>query len=480
MYRTERQPAWQRDITWASGVLLALAVMVGALLFTQAQLASPDRGVAVIRGILQLTLQPGGAGSGDLGVRAGSSYQPGQPLTLLPGVEVYADPTEIPSFTGEAAIGRIAGVLTGQLITGGSQAMLSAVGEPTLRAQLEAAVSGPIDTLMRASLEAEMLPSGLDDGTRLADWPAQAAANPGEPVQPVVGVFVYESANAVARMTAREIGVFVVGSLSDTVMAEGVDAALALVTNANLRARLDAGVNSRARAEVHGLLVSMLLGRSAEIEARLAEASQVLAGEEPDSDALSGLLPASQLAGLSPEEANAAVLDALAQRAYQGGSALAAAQLTTPEQASRVRGVAPLIDAFSAQARARYTTWLVFTGVLAVVLLALVVGFSRGLMRLSNAGLAVLLGAAAGAFLFDRARRMLPEEAALPAGPLVQGVFSALSGTLSYIATSLPGDLVSLALRNHLVLLLIGASLILLALVLWLLRGVRPRRRSFL
>src|SRR5690606_38777469 len=131
MYRTERQPAWQRDITWASGVLLALAVMVGALLFTQAQLASPDRGVAVIRGILQLTLQPGGAGSGDLGVRAGSSYQPGQPLTLLPGVEVYADPTEIPSFTGEAAIGRIAGVLTGQLITGGSQAMLSAVGEPT-------------------------------------------------------------------------------------------------------------------------------------------------------------------------------------------------------------------------------------------------------------------------------------------------------------------------------------------------------------
>ena len=201
---------------------------------------------------------------------------------------------------------------------------------------------------------------------------------------------------------------------------------------------------------------------------RLAEAAQVLAGEETTSDALSGLLPASQLAGLSPEEANAAVLDALAQRAYQGGSVLAAAQLTTPEQSARVRGVAPLIDAFSAQARSRYTTWLVFTGALAVVLLGLVVGFSRGLMRLSNAGLAILLGAAAGAFVFDRARRLLPEEASLPAGPLVQGVFSALSGTLAYIATALPGDLVSLALRNHLVLLLIGAALILLALVLWL------------
>ena len=35
MYRTERQPAWQRDITWASGVLLAVTVLVGTLLFTQ-------------------------------------------------------------------------------------------------------------------------------------------------------------------------------------------------------------------------------------------------------------------------------------------------------------------------------------------------------------------------------------------------------------------------------------------------------------
>ena len=479
MYRTERQPAWQRDITWASGVLLALAVMVGTLLFTQTQLTSPERGVAVIRGILQLTLQPGGTGT-DLGVRAGSSYQAGQPLTLLPGVEVFADPTEVPTFTADQAIGRIAGVLSGQLIAGGSESLLAAVSEPGLREQLEAAVNGPIDALMLGALASEMLPGGLDDGTRIADWPAQAAANPGEPVQPIVGVFVYAPANVVASFTAREIGAYVVEQLKETVMTEGLDAALALVTNPNLRSRLDSGVNSVARARIHSLLVTVLLGRSAEIGARLDEAAQVASGEQTDSDSLSGLLPASQLAGLSPEEANAAVLDALAERAYQGGSALAAAQLTNPEQASRVRGVGSLIDAFSAQARSRYTTWLVFTGVLAVLLLGLVVGFSRGLLRLSNPGLAIALGAASGALLFEIARRLLPEEAALPAGAVVQGVFSALSGTLAYIVTTLPGDLVSLALRNHLAVLLVGAALILLALVLWLLRGVRPRRRGFL
>jgi len=480
MYRTERQPAWQRDITWASGVLLALAVMVGTLLFTQTQLTSPERGVAVIRGVLQLTLQPGGSAASDLGVRAGSSYQVGQPLTLLPGVEVFADPTEVPTFTSDQAIGRIAGVLSGQLIAGGSQALLAAVTDPALGEQLQRAVSGPIDALMLGSLAEEMLPAGLDDGTRLADWPAQVAANPGEPVQPIVGIFVYAPANVVAGFTAREIGAYVVEQLNQTVMSEGLNAALALVTNANLRARLDAGVNSVARARIHSLVETLLLSRATEIDERLAEAAQIAAGEQTDSGALSGLLPASQLAGLSPEEANAAVLDALAERAYDGGSALAAAQLTSPDQAARVRSVAPLIDAFSAQARARYTTWLIFTGVLAVLLLALVVGFSRGLLRLSNPGVAIALGAASGALLFEIARRTVPQEAALPSGPLVQGVFSSLSGTLAYIVTTLPGDLVELALRNHVAMLLVGGSLVVLALVLWLLRGVRPRRRSFM
>src|SRR5690606_26299101 len=136
---------------------------------------------------------------------------------------------------------------------------------------------------------------------------------------------------------AREIGAYVVEELNETVMTEGLDAALALVTNPNLRTRLDAGVNSVARARIHGLLETLLLGRETEIEDRLAEAAQIAAGEQTDSGTLSGLLPASQLAGLSPEEANAAVLDALAERAYDGGSTLAAAQLTNPEQASRVR-----------------------------------------------------------------------------------------------------------------------------------------------
>ena len=479
MYRTERQPAWQRDVTWASGVLLALTVLAGVLLFTQLQLASPDRGEPIIRGVLGLTLQPGGSAEAGLGVRAGSSYQAGQPLMLLPGLDVYADATEIPGFTSEAAVNRAAGVLAGRLIDGGGPAVLAAVTDPVLSAQLRTALDGPIAAMMRSALESEMLPAGLDDGSRLADWPAQAAANPGSLVQPIVGIFVYESPNRLATMGLRAIGLSVVGQLSDTVMAEGLNAALALVTNANLQARLQEGAGVDARASVHQLLVAILAGRADEMAGRLAEANAVLAGEQSQDDSLTGLLPASQLAGLSPEQANDAVLDALAQRAYQGGGELAAAQMTRPEQAARLRGVAPIIDGFSAQAQARYRNWVVASGVLALVFLVLVVGFSRGMTRLLNPGIAIALGAAPGALLFEVAHRNLPVDVALPAGAQVQGVFAALSGLIGYAVSVLPSDLVAQGRMNHLAVLILGGALIVLSLVTWLLRGVRPRRRAF-
>ena len=155
------------------------------------------------------------------------------------------------------------------------------------------------------------------------------------------------------------------------------------------------------------------------------------------------------------------------------------AQMTRPEQAARVRGGAPLIDGYSAAAQTRYRTWTVASGVLALVFLMLVAGFSRGLTRVSNPGIGIALGAASGAILFEVAHRNLPAEVALPAGAQVQGVFAALAGLVSYAATVLPTDMISLGRTNHFAVLIFGGALVALALVMWLLRGVRPRRRSF-
>lgn len=476
MYRNDRQPAWQRDVAWASAVLLALVTLVGTLFFSLAQLSSPTRGPDVGSAVLRMTLRPGGEGS-LVDVRTGSGYAPGQPLMLLPGLQVYADPSEVPTFTAADAVSRSAGVLADRLLTGGRAALLEAIGNERLRAQFELTLAGPVPQLVTVAVGSEMLPAGLDDGSRLADWPAQAAAEPGQPVQPVVGVFVRFPAAEVRAMSDRQLGEAIVGQLTEAVLEGGLPSALELVSNANLRARLERGADTLARAQLHELFSALLLGWQAEMEARLAEAQAALAGSDDEDTSLAGLLPAAEVAGLDPEQAEERVLEALAERAYRGGGELAAAQLTRADQVDRVRSVAPVLDAFSAAAHARYLTWTWLAGIGALLLALALVGFSRGLLRVVNPGVVLLVGAGSGALLFRRLDAALPEGVALPPGARSEGVFGALGGLLTYAVRSLPEAVLALPLRNYLVVGGVGAALVVLALLFWLLRGLRPRRR---
>ncbi len=49
-----------------------------------------------------------------------------------------------------------------------------------------------------------------------------------------------------------------------------------------------------------------------------------------------------------------------------------------------------------------------------------------------------------------------------------------------YAAGVLPAEVWALPRRNHLIVMAAGGVLVVLAIVLWLLRGMRPRRRSLL
>jgi hypothetical protein len=466
-------------VKWLSGILLVVTLAAATLAFSLGQLTVRDRAVPVLTDVLRITLLPGDGGS-DLSVRTGAAYQAGEPLMLLPGVEAYADPTELGTFSVDQAVNRIAGVLAGTTVDGGRAAALALVSDPTLSRQLEQAYVGPVPALVQAELEAQMLPSGLEDGSRLADWRTQAANKPGEPVQPIVGVFVYTDPNRLARLDDRQIGVLVVSGLAQALLQDGQAATREKITNSNLLARYDEAVVQGIPASLHQLFVTLLVAQGDTIASRLAEAKAVLAGDAQKTEELRGLLPSSQLAGLTPEQANRAVLDALAQRSYDSGSASVVGLLNRTDQAGKLERVARLLDALGGRAHRRYLTWTWISGLLALLFLVLVLSFSTGLSRLVNAGLATALAAAGGAWAFDRLGTVADPAVALPGGATQQGVLGSIASLVRYAAAAVPPELWELPRRNHLLVLALGGVLIVLALLLWLLRGVRPRRRSLL
>ena len=480
MLRTERSPAWQRDLKWLSAILLVLGLAVATLTFSLGELTVRSRALPILHEMLQLTLMPGGSGGSGLAVRTGAAYQPGQKLTLLPGVEVYADPTEVAGFTVDQAINRIAGVLTDKTIQGGSTAALALVTDSGIKAQLQQAYQGTVLELVRAGLGNEMLPSGLENGSRLADWPKQATDHPGQPVQPIVGVFVYAQPAQLRTMTNRQIGELVVSKLADAVLADGMAATRQKVVNSNLRTRFDLALQQGVPESLHAFFTTLFLGHRDAIASRLAEAKAAIQGSQQKSESLSGLLPASQLAGLDEQQANAAVLDALAQRSYAQGPSAIAALMTRNDQKAKVEHVAPLLSAFSAGAHGRYLAWTWLAGGLSLLFLIVLLASAAGLQRLVYAGIAVALGAAGGSYAFSRLAS-LHQAAAAPQAALAQfGVLGGLLTSARYVAKALPPGVWTLPMRNYLIVLGFGGALILLAIVLWLLQRLRPRRRSLL
>ncbi|MEJ2667261.1 MAG: hypothetical protein P8Z81_09220 [Deinococcales bacterium] len=453
MLRSERSPAWHRDVKWVSAILLVVSLAVATLAFCLSQLTVRERAVPILRQMLDLTLLPEGGAAPSLAVRTGAAYQPGQKLTLLPGVEVFADPTEVPSFSVDQAVNRIAGVLAQNTIDGGAAAALGLVSDAGIQGQLRSALQGPVPELVTAGLDRSMLPSGLEDGSRIADWPKQAADNPGKPVQPIVGVFVYADPSSLATMTSRQIGEMVVAKLAADVLSDGMSATRQKVVNSNLRTRFDEALTSSVPQSLHAFYATLFLGYSDAIASRLSEAKAAIQGNQQKTESLQGLLPASQLAGLTPAQADVKVLDALASRSYQTGAASVVALMTRSDQKAKVSRVAPALDRFSAAAHRRYLAWTWIAGVLALIFLIVLLATSPGLIRLVYAGVAVAVSAAGGAWLFGRLVGLGTASAPPQAAMAQFGTLGGLASTVRYVVHALPADTWALPWRVYVIVL---------------------------
>ncbi len=480
MRGNDRIPTWQTNLKWLAGLLLTLSVMVFMIMFALERISTEQRSLPLIETILSVTLVPDGGLAAAVTVGDDpDAWEPGTPLQLLAGADVFADATEVSSMTASQARERIAGVLTGELLAAGRDAMMALVPGQMLSERLEAAIDGPLRQLVTSLLASSMLDAGLGDGSRMANWQAQLQQQPGQPVQPIVGLLVRVDPELVAQQDAMGIGMLVLDGLAAEVIGRGVAGARELLANNTLLERFDSATGAPLGNSVHGLLSTLMLGNESAIQSRLDAAAASLAGAQtPEPDAAAGLPGAAELEGLSAAEAERVILARLAQVVHAQGAAAVRPLLTDDSQLERLAGVTWLLDRLDDNAHRAYRTRVWLAGMVSLFLALVLFAASSGWGRVFNPGLCVLLAAGPGllALLALRDTHARLQGSVRPLAFDLEGGLLHAWRSQEHVFSLIPVRSLDLLVQDVSILASAGALLVLIAVLGLVVQAVRPRR----
>jgi len=478
--RNPGRSAWQVDVAWAAALLAWVTAAAATVLAALAFATGPATGPTLQAVVLE-TVFAGGDAAPPAVARPAPTYDGRGPFELWPGTGVSVGEAELPGLTVGEARARLATAFADRRMADGAGWTASLADAPlaTEFDVLERAVLAP---LAEAELGRALLRLGLDDGTRAADWPTQAARNPGQPVQPLVGVFVTLPVDQVQGVGTRAVGERVVAGLAARLAEGGIEAARAAMGNAQLAAALEAALAGPVWQSWRAAMAAAWVARDEALGRRLTEAQATLEvtgrAVDPLADAWSGV----DLEGATPEEARERTLVALAERAHAGGSAAVLAVLATPEARARVEAAGGWIDALDDRAQRRYATWAWVAGIVAALLLVIVALAQVGRARLLVPGLVLSLAAGPLAWAWwwwqARAEDAAAAAAQVPANALavgLPGAARAWSGHL--IAASAEASAAAVA-YPVLAAAGLGAVLLLTTLLAAFWSVVRPRRRG--
>lgn len=406
------------------------------------------------------------------------------PFEPLPGAGWWVPLIDLPQLEATAVRARLADTWAAARVAGPD--WLDDVTDPDLRAELDALDAAVLRPLAEAELRRALLPLGLDDGTRAADWRTQAARAPGAAVQPLVGVLVRLPVDQVEGAGPRLVGERVLAGLATAWLDEGRAAAEALLANAALSAAFAAVLDGPVPQAWRPALEAALRDRDPQVAARLTALREALTAPDPVAAVVAALPTPGELAALPPAEARAAALAALGERAYaaQGGrgptaTTTLASALAEPAARARVERVAWAFDGASRAAQARYRTWTWVFGVVGVLLLVIAAMAATGGARAWVPGLALV---AAGAPLWFVARAALARVPDLAGGaPADVATLGVLAGLIAWSAWCVGrvAEAVGAAVAwVPLGVALAGATLVAGTLVAGLVAWLRPRQRS--
>jgi hypothetical protein len=464
------------DVTWAAAVLAWAAIAVATAAGMAARATAPDLGPSLHAALLDAAFVET---AGALALVAEEPVvQLTDPFEPILGSGLALPLADLAGLTVDAARARFADALAAARLQG--SAWLDGVTDPALVAELRALDEAVLRPLAEAELRRALYPFGIDDGSRAADWATQAQQNPGQPVQPIVGVFVRLPVNQVQGAGPLLVGERVVAGLTGLLLDGGRPAAEAALANAQLSQALAAALDGPLPAAWRTALDAALRDRDPALGERLTALRAVAADAAPTPDPRGALPVPADLAGLPPAEARAATLAALAERSYEAGPAALGAALADPLARARVDRAAWTFEATSADAHGRYRLWSGVFGVVGVLLLAIAALAATGYARAWVPGLAI---ATAGAPLWAAARVLVPAgssaPAAAPADLAAIGAPAGLAAWGGWLADRLGAVVGEAVAFVPLVVAGAGAALVVGAALVALVGWLRPRRRRY-
>lgn len=479
--RDPGRSAWQVDVAWSAGVLAWLAATAAIALAVLAAATSARVGPTLHALMLDTTFAAGEVAPVAVAPSA-VTYDGRGPFELWPGTGVLAAPGELPAMTVAEARARLATAFVERRMERGA-GWTAELGDAALADDLDALERAVLHPLAEAELGRALLRLGLDDGTRAADWPTQAARNPGAPVQPLVGVFVTLPVEAVQGAGTRLVGDRIVAGLANLLAEGGADGVRAAMANAQLEAALETALAGPVRQAWRAALAAAWMPRDEALAVRLAEAQSVFAAVEEEVDPLAGAWVGVDLEGATPEEARERTLAALAERGYLAGADALVAALATPDARARVSAAAGWIDALGAAAHRRYLTWGWVAGVIAALLLAILALVQQGRGRVAAPGFVLLVAGAPWAYGWwlwqARAATAAAAEAAVPASATVAGLPGSAEAWTRYLVAGSAEAAAATTLVPAVAAAAAGATLLALTLVAGLVAWLRPRRRRY-
>jgi hypothetical protein len=207
------------------------------------------------------------------------------------------------------------------------------------------------------------------------------------------------------------------------------------------------------------------LDQEADLEILHQKIAESLTGTWQPIPGLNIVVREEDIAGLTPREMRLWFFRQLAEPVYHEGQKGLVSLATDPEMAKNMEGGLGPFGFISAETHSKLQKMFLVAGFASLLLLGLLVFFSYRFGRLASPGCVIFLGALPGLIIFSGMRGWLDNSGESSTRPAEMTALAPYTQMFTRLAADALPDIVQMALRTYLTLIIVGLSLIMTALI---------------